>query len=99
MARVMVPVAEHPFPYSLGILKLRGRFRRPVAQLLEQFLVDWFSGSAPAAGSMAGLTACKWIFVLEILRYRKKVLVKSALLHYNRVTEEKLLGGYTNETY
>lgn len=38
-----IPVEGHPFPYSLGILKLRGRFQRPVAELLEQFLEDWFS--------------------------------------------------------
>jgi len=36
-------VEGHPFPYSLGILKLRGRFQRPVAELLEQFLLDWFA--------------------------------------------------------
>ena len=55
MARVMVPVAEHPFPYSLGILKLRGRFQRPVAELLEQFLVDWFSGSTPCGRVDGGI--------------------------------------------
>lgn len=38
-----IPVAGQPFPYSLGILKLRGRFQRPVAELLEKFLQDWFS--------------------------------------------------------
>ena len=50
-----VPVAEHPFPYSLGILKLRGRFQRPVAELLEQFLVDWFSGSASCGRGDGGI--------------------------------------------
>ena len=51
----MVPVAEHPFPYSLEILKLRGRFRYPEAELLEQFLVDWFSGSAPCGRVDGGI--------------------------------------------
>lgn len=42
-SRRRIPVEGHPFPYSLGILKLRGRFQRPVAELLEQFLLDWFA--------------------------------------------------------
>lgn len=42
-SRRRIPVERHPFPYSLGILKLRGRFQRPVAELLEQFLLDWFA--------------------------------------------------------
>lgn len=42
-SRRRIPVEGHPFPYSLGILKLWGRFQRPVAELLEQFLLDWFA--------------------------------------------------------
>ena len=42
-SRRRIPVEGHPFPYSHGILKLRGRFQRPVAELLEQFLLDWFA--------------------------------------------------------
>ena len=48
-----IPVEGHPFPYSLGILKLRGRFQRPVAQLLEEFLEDWFSD--PVNGQSHGV--------------------------------------------
>lgn len=41
--RKMIPVEEHPFSYELGILTLKNRYRRPAAELLEQFLVEWFS--------------------------------------------------------
>lgn len=41
----LIPVREHPFRYELGILRLRSRFRSPASELLEQFLLDWFSDS------------------------------------------------------
>ena len=41
----LIPVKEHPFHYELGILRLRNRFRSPASELLEQFLLDWFSDS------------------------------------------------------
>ncbi len=49
-----IPVEGHPFSYCLGILKLRGRFQRPVAELLEQFLLDWFAD--PVNGQSRGET-------------------------------------------
>lgn len=41
----LIPVKEHPFRYELGILRLRSRFRSPASELLEHFLLDWFSDS------------------------------------------------------
>lgn len=43
VARRLVPVREGPFAYEGGIIKLRGHFQRPVAELLERFLFQWFS--------------------------------------------------------
>jgi DNA-binding transcriptional LysR family regulator len=44
--RRRIPVKGHPFTYELGILKLRGHVQRPVAGLLEQFLLSWFASPA-----------------------------------------------------
>lgn len=41
--RRMVPIEGHPFPFSLGILRLRGHVQRPVSMQLENFLLKWFS--------------------------------------------------------
>lgn len=47
---IRIPIAGHPFRYELGILKLRGRFQRPAARILEQHLIDWFSAPHPESG-------------------------------------------------
>lgn len=41
--RRLIPVEGHPFQYEVGILKLRGRYQRPVAGFFAQFLQDWFA--------------------------------------------------------
>lgn len=41
--RDLIAVEDHPFRYEIGILKLRGRYQRPVAGFFAQFLQDWFA--------------------------------------------------------
>lgn len=41
--RQLIAVEGQPFQYEVGILKLRGRYQRPVAGFFAQFLQDWFS--------------------------------------------------------
>lgn len=41
--RRLIAVEGSPFGYEVGILKLRGRYQRPVAGFFAQFLQDWFA--------------------------------------------------------
>ncbi len=39
----LIAVEGHPFQYQVGILQLRGRYQRPVAEFFAQYLQDWFA--------------------------------------------------------